>query len=348
MSVGSTPLSVGKSRNVALFLAMIGWTIMSCACKYSPPHPPTYADFKRLGPGILEDEKKLEAQRAVYEAAQFQSKEIEAIRARGVARELVGAALQAKVGNEHIEALLREAIARGSNDPVVLAGVAVSLVGAGDNGIELANGAPQLVEVLAALERFEPDNGLPQYVRAHLQLKQGDTNGARLSVMAAARKPRLGLHSSDLRHCVVDAALAVKYPRYTAFALGLGTIGFNTPIFFVGRGLLTDPQVDRATAEACLELARRQETQATWFIDQLMAAGLQRLALDFLKPPGFEQELQRIKDVRDRMKEATIFLDSPKAHTASERDGLAYFETLFKKSEYEAVDELARKLNHKL
>jgi hypothetical protein len=329
-------------------LAMLGLVIMAVGCSYSIPHPPTFADFRRVGPRTLEDEKKLEASIAVFEAAQFLSTELEIIRSNGNPRELIGAVLQAKLDGNHVGTLLREAAARGSNDPVVLAGVAVRLLREEANGIAASGNAPSLAHILTALERLEPDNGLPQFVRAYVQMKQGDTNAARLSLITATQQPTLRLYGSELRSCVVQAALSVKYPRYTAFMLALGNGGFNTAIAVVGKGLLNNPQVDRATAEACLELGRRHEAQSTLFIDQLIAAAVQKPALEFLKPPGYEKELERIKNAKDRIKEAIIFLDSPKAHTTAEREGLAYFETLFNKSEFEAVKELARKLNYKL
>jgi hypothetical protein len=42
------------------------------------------------------------------------------------------------------------------------------------------------------------------------------------------------------------------------------------------------------------------------------------------------------------------FLDSPEAHAASELQWLAYFDTLFAKSEIEAVNALAVTLDYKL
>ena len=61
------------------------------------------------------------------------------IRANKNAQELVGAALNAKVGDKNISALTREALLRGSNDPVVLTGIAQSLIR------EIANGIKMLV-----------------------------------------------------------------------------------------------------------------------------------------------------------------------------------------------------------
>ncbi len=347
MSRGPIPFLANKGRIVPLVIAVIGLMIMSFGCRYAPPHPPTFADFRRLGPGMLEDEKKLNAQVAVFEAAKFLPREIEAIRAKGDTHELIGAALQSRVGDENIPALLREASWRGSNDAVVLTGVARILVRDIVNQVNGTNGAPELVQVLAALEGLEPDNGLPLCIRAYVQMQQGDTNAARRSLIAASQKPALKLHGSELRRCVVQAALAVKYPRYTASMLAIGTLGFSTEIAIVGKRLLADPQLDRTTAEACLELGRRHEAQSNLFIDQLIAFSLQKRALEFLKPPGFEGELKRMKEARDTINRAVAFLDSPKAHTSSEREGLAYFESLFEKSEYEAFEELAKKLNYK-
>ncbi len=297
---------------------------------------------------MLEDEKKLNAQVAVFEAAMFLPRDIAVIRAKGNAHELVGAALQSRVGDESIPALIREALLRGSNDPVVLTGVANHLVREIANPVKGANGVPDLVQVLATLERLEPENGLPLCLRAYVQLKQGDTNAAQLSVKAAMQKPALRLHGSELRRCVTQAALTTKYPRYTASMLAIGTLGLSTEISIVGRQLLNDPTLDRATAEACLELGRQHEAQATLFIDQLIAFSIQKRALEFLKPPGFEAELQRMKEAKDKITKAVTFLDSAKAHASSEREWLAYFDTVFKKSESEAVNGLAAKLNHKL
>jgi len=165
---------------------------------------------------------------------------------------------------------------------------------------------------------------------------------------AATQKPALRLHGDELRRCVLQAAITVKYPRFTASMLAIGTLGTSAEVSVVGRRLLNNPQLDPATAEACLELGRRHEAQAKLFIDQLIAFSLQKRALELLKPPGFEQELKRMQDAREQIKKATAFLDSAKAHTASERQWLAYFETLFEQSEFEAVKHLAAMLNHKL
>ena len=337
-----------KSQKTASVIAATGWMIVAFGCKYSPSHPPTFADFHRVGPGTLEDEKKLTALVAVFETAMFLPRDIELIRAKGNAHELVGAALQAKVGDKSIRLLTREALLRGSNDPVVLTGVAVSLVHAIANETQAANGNPDLHQVLTALERLEPENGLPLCIQAYLQMKQGDTNAARISVKAAMQKPVLLIHGSELRRCVTQAALAANYPRYTASMLSLGTLGLSIEVSIVGRRLLNDPQLDRATAEACLELGHRHEAQAKLFIDQLIAFSLQKRALEFLKPPGFEEELQRMQDAKDKIKKATSFLDSPEAHAASEREWLAYFDTLFEKSESEAINQFALRLNRKL
>lgn len=297
---------------------------------------------------MLEDEKKLNALVAVFHAASLLPQEIEDIRANGDAYELIGAALQIDVGDESIPMLLREALLDGSNDLVVLTGVAASLVRDVANHVKVADGTPELLRVLAALERLEPDNGLPLCIRAFVQMKHGDTNAARLSVKAAMQKSAFRLHSSELRRCVVQAALSVKFSRYTASMLAIGTTGFSTEIAIVGRGLLNDPELDRATAEACLELGRRHEEQSKLFIEQLIAFSLQKRALEFLEPPEFEQQLNRMREEREKIKNAVAFLDSPKAHTLSEDAWLTYFETLFQKSESEAVNELVRKLNYEL
>lgn len=321
---------------------------MLFGCRYSPQHPPTFADFRRLDPGMLEDEKKLNALISVFEAAILSPSDIEVIRAKGGTHELVGAALQARMGDENILALTREAFLRGSNDPVVLTGVAASLVRKIANDARGASSTSDLFQVLTALERLEPENGLPLCVRAHVQLKQGDTNAARLSVRTAIKKPALRLRGSELRHCVSEAAIAVKYPRYTACMLAIGTLGMSAEISIVGTQLLSDPQLDRVTAEDCLELGRRHEAQAKFFIDQLIAFSLQKRALEFLRPPGFVENLQRMQEAKDKIKKATAFLDSAEAHAVSQRQWLAYFDTLFEKSEAEAVNELAAKLNYKL
>ena len=297
---------------------------------------------------MLEDEKKLNAQVEVFEEAKFLPQEIEHIRAKGDARELVGAALHADVGNQSIPGLLRDAWLRGSNDVVVFAGIAESLVRDVGNQVKVADVAPELPQVLAELERLEPDNGLPLCLRAYVQLKQGDTNAAGRSVKAAMQKTALNLHGSELRHCVLQTALALKYPRYTASMLAVGTLSLSTQIAIVGRGLLTNPELDRTTAEACLELGRRHEASAKLFIDQLIAFSLEKRALEFLKPPDLEQQLLRMKEAREKIKQAVTLLDSPKAHALTERVWLAYFDTLFEKSEAEAVEELTRNLNDKL
>jgi len=321
---------------------------MSVGCRSSPRHPPTFVDFHRLGPGWFEDEKKLDAMLAVFEAATFLPRDIEVIRAKGNARELVGAALQAKVGDQSIPLLIHEALLRGSNDPVVWAAIARTLVREAANQANGATRVPDLGQALAALDRLEPENGLPLCLRAYVELQQGETNAAGLSVKAALQKPGLKLHKTELGRCVMQAALTVKYPRYTAGMMAIGTPGLGMEMLIVGKQLLIDPQLDRAIAEACLELGRRQEAEATLFIDQLFAFRVQTLALEFLKPPGFEAELQRMADAKDKIKKATTFLDSEEAHAASESQSIAYFDTLFEKSEMEAVNELAAKLNYKL
>ena len=337
-----------KSCSVPLVFAAVGATIISLGCRYSPPHPPTFADFRRVGPGMLEDEKKWKAQLVVLEAAMLSPRDIEVIRANKNPQELVGAALNAKVGDKNISALTREAFLHGSNDPVILTGIAQSLIREIANGVQGARDGPDLQQVLTALGQLEPDNGLTLCLRAYLQLKQGETNAAQLSVKAATQKPALRLHGAELRRCVLQAAITAKYPRFTASMLAIGTLGTSAEVSVVGRQLLNNPQLDRATAEACLELGRRHEAQAKLFIDQLIAFSLQKRALELLKPTGFEQELKRMQDAKEQIKKATAFLDSATAHTASERQWLAYFETLFEQSEFEAVKQLAVMLNQKL
>src|SRR5262249_20472341 len=320
---------------------------LSFGCKHThaPAHPPTFADFHRVGPGMLKDEKKINAAIATFEAAMFLPQDIEAIRAKGSAREIVGAALQASVTDPSIPLLIREALQRGSNDPVVLTGIAYNLVRAIANERQGPHDTPDLHQVLTALGQLEPDNGLPQCLRAYLQLKQGGTHAARNSLKAAMQKPAFRLYGVELRRGVLEAALTAKYSRYTASMLALGTLGTSMEIGVMGKQLLTDPHLDTATVEACLELGRRHEAQAKLFIDQLIAFRLQTQALELLKPPDFEQELGRIQQAKEKIKQATAFLDSAKAHAASERQWLVYFDTLFEKSESEATDQLAQMLN---
>jgi hypothetical protein len=342
------PTRSDERRRVTSILAAMLCVITSTGCKHTLAHPPTFADFHRVGPGVLEDEKKINAQIAVFEAALFLPRDIEPILAKGAAREIIGAALQAQVTKTSIPFLIREAFQGGSNDPVVLTGIANCLVQAIVNRSYGPKDNLDLHQVLKVLERIEPDNGLPQCVRAYLQLQQGDTHGARISVKAAVQKPALRLYDAELRHGVLEAALTAKYSDYTASMLALGTLGTSTQIGIVGKGLLADPRLESATAEACLELGRRHEAQAKLFIDQLIAFSLQQRALEFLKPSGFEQELERMKQAKEKIIQAITFLDSVKAHAASERQWLTYFETLFEKSEAEATDQLAQMLNYKL
>jgi hypothetical protein len=342
------PILSSNGRHVMLAVATIFAAIAFFACSDAPQHPPTFADFQRLGPGVLEDEKKLMAQVAVFEAAMFLPQDIELIQAKGNVRELIGILLQTRSGDGGIPALIGEALRGGSNDPVVLTGIAACLEREIANRQGPLGGHADLRDILATLEQLEPDNGLPLCLRAHLQLKEGDTNSARLSVQAAARKPALRLYGSELRRCVIQAAITAKYPRYTASMMAIGTPGVSSYITIVSKLVLNDAELDRETAEACLELGRRQEAQSKLFIEQLMAFSLQKRALEFLKPPGFDQELQRMKEEKDKITSAIAFLDSRKAHSATERQWLAYFDTLFAESETQAVNELAAKLNYKL
>jgi hypothetical protein len=342
------PTVAVKKRLVPFVLTALGFAMTASGCKHSLPHPPTFADFHRVGPGMLEDEKKINAQIVLFEAAFFSPQDIQTIRAKGTAREIIGAALQAKLGDPSVSLLIREALAQGSNDAVVVTGIANSLVRTIVNERQGPHDTPDLHQVLTALERLEPDNGFPQCLRAYLQLKQGDTYGARISVKAAAQKPALRLYGPELRQGVLQAALTANYPRYTASMLALGTLGGSAEIGNMGKRLLTDSRLDRATAEACLELGRRHEAQAKLFIDQLIAYSLQQQALEFLKPAGFEPEWERMQQAKEKIKRATAFLDSAKAHAASERHWLAYFDTLFEKSESEATEQFAQTLNYKL
>ena len=75
----------------------------------------------------------------VFEVAQFSPKEMDAILAKFDAHELIGAAMQARAGDESSRVLRREAARRGSNDPVVLTGVATGLVR------DLANQVPATI-----------------------------------------------------------------------------------------------------------------------------------------------------------------------------------------------------------
>src|SRR5262249_30287693 len=150
-----------------------------------------FADFRRTGPGVLEDEKKLNAQIAAFEAAMFLPQDIERLRARGNAQELVGAALMAGIGDQSFETLTREAWPRGSNDPVILTAITKSLLREFANPTPARHSVQEVERALAALERLDSENGLPLCLRAYVQLRKGDTNTARLLVSAAMRKPAL-------------------------------------------------------------------------------------------------------------------------------------------------------------
>jgi len=323
------------------------WLSMLFGCSHGPSHPPQFADFHRIGPGVMEDGTKLAAYLAVFEQAMLSPSDTAAIRWRGKAREMIGAAMQGAVGDESCFLLAREAVLCGSNLPVVLTGAAKSLTKQAFQQTPDAEALGEFASLLSDLERLEPGNGLPECLRAYAQLKSGETNAAKQLLQAAMRKPSLALHGPELRRCVMEAATSVNYPRYTASMLALGTLGMSTEISVLGRGLLNDPQLDRATAEACLEMARRHEAQATLFIEQLIAFSLQKRALEFLKSPGFEKDLERIKDVRERIKNANAFLNSAEMHKLSEAEWLKYYVKLFEKSEMDAAIDLAARFNRK-
>ena len=332
----------------AVVLAMAFGVAVLSSCSRGPSHPPKFADFHRAGPGVMEDEKKLAELHAVFERAQLSPSDIASIRKRGNAREIIGAAMQTAIGDESSALLVKEGLARGSNNPVIVTGAIKSVAQQAFREAPDKQAVANLLRLLDELERLEADNGLSLCLRAYAHLKSGDTNAARSTLQSAMRKPVLRLHGSELRRCVMEAALAVKYPRYTSSMVALGSLGMSTEIVLLGKRLMNDPQLDRATAEAVLELGRRQEAQATLFIDQLIASSLQKQALEFLKPPGFEKELERMKEARERIKRATEFLDSARAHKLSEDKWNKYYEKVFAKSELEAANDLAARMGRKL
>jgi hypothetical protein len=91
------------------------------------------------------------------------------------------------------------------------------------------------------LEGLEPDNGFPQLIRANLLLKQGDTNGAGLTLLAASEKPFLKLRQSELRLATHGAALAAHYPPFTAWMMAWGGPTLGVELSRVTRAITNDP-----------------------------------------------------------------------------------------------------------
>lgn len=335
-------------RLTIISLIATGSVCLLLGCRSTPGHPPAFADFHRVGPGTMNDEKKLQAYVTLFTAARFTRKEAKLILATGSARELAGAALCLTVGDGSVPVLIGEAIRRGSNDPVVWTAVASCVLRETRNSVHPGAEFPKEEHVLSMLERLEPENGLAACLRANLQIREGDTNAARLSLRSAAEKPVLYLHASELRESVERAALKAKYPRYTAAVLAVATLGPGSDLTLVAKRILTGTNVDRATAEACFELGRRHEAQAKLMVDQLMALSVQKRALELLQAPQENDELRRIEKVKSRIRKANDFLDSPSAHELSEREWIAWFQKAFSKGELEAATELAAKLNYQL
>ncbi len=72
--------SVLRHKAAPLLLAVLA--VSMSACRLSPRHPPTFVDFQRVGPGMLEDVGKVQQHLALQEAAIFQPTDLQRIQAR--------------------------------------------------------------------------------------------------------------------------------------------------------------------------------------------------------------------------------------------------------------------------
>ena len=91
MELTNASRRIQRAKSLQLLLVLIGM----CGCKTGPSHPPTFADFQRAFRQGSESSAAVDAQVAVFAAAQLSKREMQIIFARGKAEELIGAESQA-------------------------------------------------------------------------------------------------------------------------------------------------------------------------------------------------------------------------------------------------------------
>jgi len=309
-------------------------------CRSGPSHPPTFDDFRRA---IREDatHTNLDAQVAIFAAAQLSNKEMQRFLTRGSVEELVGAGTQAPMTDPLGRTLLQHATERSPAAPMVWAALAyrdMSLLQNQEAGIETI--ADELTTAINRWRSLEPTNAAPWYLEAAFQCLRTNVASAKQLMAEADRKEGFEPCSLAIQKCVIRAMESARRSKYIArlYAMGqvVGVVGWSK----LSKTILAESSEDQQAIRSCFVLGARVGLGKS-FLEQLIGDSIQTKAIEKLSGADFAAERARISERKARIRRATAYNTSLDTRKFSEERWVRFLDTCFDKGEMTAVESMA-------
>ncbi|MCU1292627.1 MAG: hypothetical protein JWP08_1477 [Bryobacterales bacterium] len=327
---------------VALWVCILG------SCSSSPQHPPTFEDFRRAQRNGLDSPEAINSLVKLMELAQFSKAEQERILQRGKVEELIGAAMEAPLSDPMALRLLNRATKLNESDFLPWQAMVSRHLSLLLNKQKDYDSEKQFEIAIDRLMSLKPENAFPVYLRALGCTLKNNIPEARRFMEVAGQKPAFYTSNRKLRECVVLAAEATGYPKYTARMIALGQSRNTIPLVRLAKVLLTNAPPDEPTARACLRMGQQLEADSQLFLEHMLAFNIQKEALKHLGGDSQAMMNQHIDEKKKRIQQATAFLESDAVKRVSEQRWVRYFDSVFRTSEMEATEHLASELGKPL
>lgn len=330
-------MSQAKPLWDAVGMTLAGVAVILCVAAFGGRgvHP-SFAELNESDRQFLSDKPNIEKAMETYSRLAMTPAERQKLLKSGRSELLVGA--YGPFGHDpEVISLLSKAAAATPGD--VTARLALALAHFGGTGESDESHAAAMAAV-KALQVVDPDNAVPVCMEGALHAMRENRTEARAALMAAVQKPEFRYGGPLLRRRMVEAADFVGYSRFAARYRTLGVSGEAMKCGIFIRATLKREDVTPEEVNACLALARRMQKPATFSIEEMLAVGMQIMALE--KLPATDEtarELARLKAWRKANSEMLARLQ--KAHD-EETEGrmVRYLDDLLATSEREAAERL--------
>lgn len=324
------------------------WACILVSCSSSPQHPPTFEDFRRAQRDGLDSPEAINSLLKLMELAQFSKEEQERILQRGKVEELIGAAMEAPLSDPMALRLLNRATKINESDFLPWQAMASRHLSLLLNKRKDYGSENQFKTAIDRLMSLKPENAFPVYLRALGWALKDNIPEAKKLMELAGQKPAFYTPNRKLRECVVLAAEATGYPKYTARMIALGQSRNTIPLVRLAKILLTNAPPDEPTARACLRMGQQLEADSQLFLEHMLAFNIQKEALKHLGGNSQAMMNQHIDEKKKRIQQAAAFLQSDAVKNVTERRWVGYFDSVFRTSEMEATEHLAKELGKPL
>lgn len=320
---------------IALLLLLSALT----GCRTGPSHPPTFADFQCA---TREDaaHTNLDAQVAVFSAAQLSNKELQRFLPRRHTEELVGAGTQAHFNDPLGRVLLARAAQQSPADPVVWAALAYRDMSLLQNqAATFETIADELTMAINTWRSLEPTNAAPCYIEAAFQCLRTNVAAAKQLMAEADRKEAFDTCSLAIRKRVIQAMESAGRSKYTARMCAMGQILGVVVWSKLSKTMLAE-NADQQTIRTCFVLGGRVGTGRS-FLEQLIGDSIQTKAIEKLTGADFAAEKSSIAQRKARIRRATTYITSLHTRKISEIRWVHFLDICFDEGEMTAVESLA-------